>query len=63
MQENLSPVNLRLLDTKGDLCSFFLLRSPQFLPPFVDSTGQSVHVDTYLGNAKSSERQRASNTF
>ncbi|SNT52753.1 hypothetical protein SAMN05444672_14030 [Bacillus sp. OK838] len=33
------------------------------LNPITDSTGQSVHVDTYLGNAKSSERQRASNTF
>ncbi|PEP82114.1 CBASS oligonucleotide cyclase [Bacillus pseudomycoides] len=33
------------------------------LKPITDSTGQSVHVDTYLGNAKSPERQRASNTF
>ncbi|MFP3668966.1 CBASS oligonucleotide cyclase [Priestia sp. SIMBA_032] len=33
------------------------------LKPITDSTGQSVHVDTYLGNAGSSDRKKASNTF
>ncbi|WYQ42428.1 CBASS oligonucleotide cyclase [Bacillus sp. FSL W7-1321] len=33
------------------------------LKPITDSTGQSVHVDDYLGTSKSIERQRASQTF
>jgi len=33
------------------------------LKPITDSTGQSVHVDNYLGPANSDERQRVSNTF
>ncbi|NHN35335.1 CBASS oligonucleotide cyclase [Paenibacillus agricola] len=33
------------------------------LKPIADSTGQSVHVDNYLGTANSVDRQRASITF
>ncbi|WNC15484.1 CBASS oligonucleotide cyclase [Brevibacillus brevis] len=33
------------------------------LRPITDSTGQSVHVDNYLGGANSVERQRVSTTF
>jgi hypothetical protein len=33
------------------------------LKPITDSTGQSVHVDTYLGTSNSADRLRASNTF
>lgn len=33
------------------------------LRPITDNTGQSVHVDNYLGAANSVERQRASTTF
>jgi predicted nucleotidyltransferase len=33
------------------------------LKPITDSTGQSVHVDNYLGSANSHERKRVSHTF
>ncbi|MED4912108.1 CBASS oligonucleotide cyclase [Brevibacillus centrosporus] len=33
------------------------------LKPITDSTGQSIHVDNYLGETNSVDRQRASTTF
>ncbi|MGG1678744.1 CBASS oligonucleotide cyclase [Neobacillus sp. NRS-1170] len=48
---------------KGMIEHFCRHAKSAVLKPITDSTGQSVHVDTYLGNSNSSERQRASNTF
>ncbi|WP_160725011.1 CBASS oligonucleotide cyclase [Bacillus sp. USDA818B3_A] len=48
---------------KGMIEHFCRHAESAVLKPITDSTGQSVHVDTYLGKANSTERQRASNTF
>ncbi|WP_321326413.1 CBASS oligonucleotide cyclase [Thiomicrorhabdus sp.] len=46
--------------TASMLPHFFEHSKTRVLSPMTDSTGQSVHVDTYMGNANSSERNAAS---
>ncbi len=48
---------------KGMIEHFCRHSQSAVLKPITDSTGQSIHADSYLGNANSIDRQRASNTF
>jgi hypothetical protein len=48
------------LSHKDMLLHFVEYASKAVLNPIKDSTGQSVHVDDYLGNPKSNERRRVS---
>jgi len=46
--------------TASMLPHFFEHAKSRVLSPMTDSTGQSVHVDTYMGNVNSEERKAAS---
>jgi hypothetical protein len=48
------------LNTVSMLPYLFERSASAVLAPIKDRTGQSIHVDTYLGKAKSAERQKAS---
>ncbi|VTR48221.1 Uncharacterised protein [Actinobacillus pleuropneumoniae] len=48
---------------KGMVEHFYRHTAKAVLKPITDSTGQSVHVDTYLGDANSIQRQRMSTNF
>jgi hypothetical protein len=50
--------------TTAVMLSYFMERIPQkVLKPIKDSTGQSVHVDSYLGKSNSEQRQMAAHLF
>lgn len=51
------------LNTKDMLRHFFEVSSARVLNPIVDRTGQSVHVDDYLGWAGSLERKVVADAF
>ena len=51
------------LTTRDMLIHFFAAGAERVMSPIVDSTGQSVHVDGYLGPADSLERQVVADAF
>lgn len=51
------------LTPRDMLIHFFSTGSERVMSPIVDSTGQSVHVDAYLGSAQSLQRQVVADAF